>query len=873
MTPSNMEYSPPQPPAYTSKMSYIILNRFIFWIFIYLFGYFALDIKVCLFFASAWFIYTVTIKTTPNKKYDPLLTPSSEFRFSNLKRHHLPAWVLHPDTERSEWINSIIKQLWPHFDAYLGNMLSQLEKDPQLKENLASFRVNSLSFPSFNLGQIPPRITGIKVHSSVHRKEIIMDINLVYAGDMEISAIFGISTPLKKTLYLKGGLKDLTLKSCLRVNLSPLLRDKPFVGNVGLCFLDRPDIDFVLNGVVKFLDFPGIEVVLKQFLHDEIEKYFVNPNSFKIALQPHTTSSRTFSSSKSLEEGETHSIRLPSGVLTIKILEAKGLENKDMNLIGNFNKSDPYATLEIIADSSSHNYKTHVIQNNLHPNWNYTADLIVDDPESLDKIMINVWDKDSSNKDDFLGKCELSLQVVKTAITTGVSQEIWEILEGVQRGSVHAIISWSDLTMSFHPLKISQELQFDTSSSVGVLVMEIDSCSNLLGGRTGLKLPNPKVTVELCGVIQETEVIVGSIHPVFEHRLLFLVTNPKVDSLKISVLDTKRSSKEKCFGSLRLNVSDFLGKEDLSMLNQQFNLKSKTLKPGMESPNIIISAVFRYIDKTNDQASHEKSQKSLQDLHKSMTSSASKIEVLHNKPIPSAPSIPPIVLSSPKSPRQSIEDINNNESSEEQVCGSYLLKDHLKTPVSIPDLISVSQKYNLHLPTPPSPGKLSRSSKFPDYRAKLRLSIKYNSKTKTLSVVVHQGKNFPVFPNSNIGVKLYLLEELPQRLVRRLKNGKRKTKHHKTPEPNFEETLEYFLSENDLLTRKLEVVVEIHKGLRSKSLGEFIVDLLPLTTNSTLTKWYTLQLNERFEQIHSSFAGIKLRFSPTHSLKFFKMSE
>ncbi|CAB4055209.1 unnamed protein product [Lepeophtheirus salmonis] len=591
------------------------------------------------------------------------------------------------------------------------------KKDPQLKENLASFRVNSLSFPSFNLGQIPPRIT-------------------VYAGDMEISAIFGISTPLKKTLYLKGGLKDLTLKSCLRVNLSPLLRDKPFVGNVGLCFLDRPDIDFVLNGVVKFLDFPDCSPATYNIIKD---LFFF----------------------KSLEEGETHSIRLPSGVLTIKILEAKGLENKDMNLIGNFNKSDPYATLEIIADSSSHNYKTHVIQNNLHPNWNYTADLIVDDPESLDKIMINVWDKDSSNKDDFLGKCELSLQVVKTAITTGVSQEIWEILEGVQRGSVHAIISWSDLTMSFPPLKISQELQFDTSSSVGVLVMEIDSCSNLLGGRTGLKLPNPKVTVELCGVIQETEVIVGSIHPVFEHRLLFLVTNPKVDSLKFSVLDTKRSSKEKCFGSLRLNVSDFLGKEDLSMLNQQFNLKSKTLKPGMESPNIIISAVFRYIDKTNDQASHEKSQKSLQDLHKSMTSSASKIEVLHNKPIPSAPSIPPIVLSSPKSPRQSIEDINNNESSEEQVCGSYLLKDHLKTPVSIPDLISVSQKYNLHLPTPPSPGK--------------------------------------IISKHNIGVKLYLLEELPQRLVRRLKNGKRKTKHHKTPEPNFEETLEYFLSENDLL--------------------------------------------------------------------------
>ena len=48
---------------------------------------------------------------------------------------------------------------------------------------------------------------------------------------------------------------------------------------------------------------------------------------------------------------------LQSGVLNVNIVEAKGLENKDIAILG---KSDPYATVEIRADSETQNFKTEV---------------------------------------------------------------------------------------------------------------------------------------------------------------------------------------------------------------------------------------------------------------------------------------------------------------------------------------------------------------------------------------------------------------------------------------------------------------------------------------------------------------------------------
>ena len=64
------------------------------------------------------------------------------------------------------------------------------------------------------LGQVPPRISGIKVYDkNTSRKEIIMDLDLILASDCDIK--FSV----KK---VKAKLGDFSLRGLLRVVLKPL---------------------------------------------------------------------------------------------------------------------------------------------------------------------------------------------------------------------------------------------------------------------------------------------------------------------------------------------------------------------------------------------------------------------------------------------------------------------------------------------------------------------------------------------------------------------------------------------------------------------------------------------------------------------------
>ena len=65
-----------------------------------------------------------------------------------------------------------------------------------------------------------------------------------------------------------------------------------------------------------------------------------------------------------------------------------------------------------------------VIQNNLHPVWKMLIDLPVDNPESLDDLLMALFDEDNYGKDESLGKCTIPVQILRTAITSGQTQVI-----------------------------------------------------------------------------------------------------------------------------------------------------------------------------------------------------------------------------------------------------------------------------------------------------------------------------------------------------------------------------------------------------------------------------------------------------------------
>ena len=109
----------------------------------------------------------------------------------------------------------------------------------------------------------------------------------------------------------------------------------------------------------------------------------------------------------------------------------------------------------------------------------------------------------------------------------GQTQDVWRPLEDVKRGSVHLEVSWSEL-------RLGRREGPQDDYHRGVLTVLVDSCRNLVGGgSTGMRLPNPCARLELCGIHQATEPVVGSVNPVFAHRMSFLVRDPKADTLKV----------------------------------------------------------------------------------------------------------------------------------------------------------------------------------------------------------------------------------------------------------------------------------------------------------------------------------------------------
>lgn len=122
----------------------------------------------------------------------------------------------------------------------------------------------------------PPRIGGVKVYDkNVSRNEIIMDLDLFYAGDCDIN--FSLSG-------LRGGIKDFQIHGTVRVIMKPLISQMPLVGGLQIFFLNNPNIDFNLVGVVDLLDMPGLSDILRKIIVEQVAAIMVLPNKLPIIL-------------------------------------------------------------------------------------------------------------------------------------------------------------------------------------------------------------------------------------------------------------------------------------------------------------------------------------------------------------------------------------------------------------------------------------------------------------------------------------------------------------------------------------------------------------------------------------------------------------
>ncbi|KAJ8733972.1 hypothetical protein PYW07_014523 [Mythimna separata] len=751
---------------------------------------------------------------------------SSEKDVILAKLDDLPAWVFFPDVERAEWLNRILLQVWPNVNSYARILLKE-SIEPAVAESLANYKLTGFKFERMILGTIAPRVGGVKVYDkNLSRDEIIMDVDLFYAGDCDISFVLQ---------RIRGGIKDLQIHGMVRIVMKPLITKMPLVGGLQIFFLNNPSIDFNLVGAADVLDMPGFSDILRRCIIEQVAKMMVLPNKLPIKLS---------------DEIPTVDLRMPEpeGVLRIHLVQAQNLMKKDVSMIGK-GKSDPYAIITVGAQQ----WKTKHIDNNVNPRWDYWCEARImqslgqaleievldkDEGNNDDKlgkksqvVQFELWDWDPGmgiQNDDFLGRCSLDIsQVVRFG-----RFDTWLTLQEAKHGKVELRLSWHRLTSDVSELSraLTETLLIKTGElSSAVLSVYIDSCKKLPNARTQSR-PDPYLTVTVGRKTENSAVQMRTGDPVYEIGYSFLVQNPESDNMEIKVLDSKTGGQ---LGQLTYSISSLLKQKDLSLLTQPLMLQ----RSGPES-KIILSLQLKILKEAIKEEDFE--EESIAEAPREPSPPVTPVappsppvavdDIDSHKPVP--PLTDPVTVLPEAAVLRNIEDALLDSSSQKSVP-----LEHIEKEVDVP------QEYS-----PPtgrdSPKLVHRTSSLTTSAGeaglgRILLSLRYSMQNQTLFVVVHKIMHIPLKDPANVPdpyVKLYLLPG-------RSKDSKRKTVVVKDScMPEYDEQFEWVIPLAELHSRQVEVTVATHKGFLGGSpvVGQVVVHLNQYDFREAKTMWFDL---------------------------------
>ncbi|KAK7884301.1 hypothetical protein WMY93_027424 [Mugilogobius chulae] len=548
---------------------------------VYLAGYYGFSISVVL---LALMIYmgwkhSRLEKVMRLKSAMYLLENEREFTTAKVFRskRDLPPWVNFPDVEKVEWLNKILQQAWPFIGQYLEKLLVDTIA-PAIRAS--SIHLQTLSFTKVNLGDKALKIAGVKAHTEHDKRQVMLDLYVSYAGDVEINVEI-------KKYFCKAGVKGVQLHGKLRVILEPLIGDVPLVGAITMFFIRRPKLDINWTGLTNLLDIPGLNAMSDTMIMDAIASHLVLPNRLTIPLVSNLLVAQLRSP-------------LPRGVVRIHLLEAENLTAKDTVIKGLIDgKSDPYAVLRV----GTQVFTSHHVDSNLNPQWREMFEVIVHEVPGQE-LEVEVFDKDPDQDDFWAGSffiINLSLCAshapmssiaraghhLKSHLTVKVDLDIvkkarvvddWFNLRDVPSGSVHLRLEWLSLLSSAERLsEVIQKNQNLTSRttdppSAAILAVYLDQ-AHALPMRKGNKDPSPMVQISVQDTTKESKTCYGTTNPAWEDAFTFFIQDPRKQDIDIQVKDDDRAFS---LGSLSIPLSHLLSSPKLTV-DQWFQLENSGL--------------------------------------------------------------------------------------------------------------------------------------------------------------------------------------------------------------------------------------------------------------------------------------------------------
>ena len=359
----------------------------------------------------------------------------------------IPKWVQFGDWEKCRFLNNAIEIFWPSINGAIENTLRQTV-DPILQDVKPVF-LSHLQFGKIDFGEVPLKIKSVKILNKEEvEDEVFWDMEIDLSGG---GATIGI-TAGNKVISLGAVLKDIELKGTLRIVFARLFNDWPLFNCIRVSFMEKPSLDYNLSAVkIPLSSIPGFDTWLNTMIRDSLE-FMIWPNELKVDLDAVNDDSNNTGAGSGGNNGNIASAQ-PKGVLRVRLIEAKNLQNKDL-----FGKSDPLALVWVGGKSPK--LKTRIQKSTLHPIWDEVFEFTIFD-KTTENLCVTVENYNVVGKNDNLGELVVDLQTLKDRIT----YTQWYRLKKVKSGSIHIELEYSPfIKKNIHDNK-SQKIEQDTFKS------------------------------------------------------------------------------------------------------------------------------------------------------------------------------------------------------------------------------------------------------------------------------------------------------------------------------------------------------------------------------------------------------------------------
>ena len=458
---------------------------------------------------------------------------------------------LETDHESLEWINSFMVKFWPIYAPVLCDTV--IASVDQVLSTATPPFLDSLRMRFFTLGSKPPRMDHVKTYPKAEDDTVLMDWKFSFTPNdtMDLTARqlknkvnpkVILEVRIGKGMISKGLdviVEDFAFSGMMRVKVK-LQIPFPHIEKVDICFLGRPEIDYVckpLGGETFGFDInfiPGLESFIQEQIHGNLQPMMYDPNVFPIEI------------AKMLAG---NSVDQAIGVLAVTIHSAQGLKNPD-KLSGT---PDPYAVVSLNGRDALG--KTKTVKENANPRFGETLYVIL--TSLKDSLTLQMYDENEYRKDKELGTATFPLDRLEE-ITEHENEQLEVMANGKARGIVQADVR-------FFPVLEGLKLEDGTEepapeSNTGIARFTVEQAKDLDGTKSMFGALNPYAVLLLNGKeIHVSRKLKRTNNPIWDNGSKeFLITDRKAARLGLVIKDDRDLATDPILGTYQIKVDDMI---------------------------------------------------------------------------------------------------------------------------------------------------------------------------------------------------------------------------------------------------------------------------------------------------------------------------